>query len=70
MRLISPVITMDVEIERGHVENRSLVLSGFAGINEVEARVSGVEAWRLLRILCRASILWFLLKALFKGGEP
>lgn len=63
MRIVSSVISMDVEIEEARVEGAALVLSGFAGVNEIETRVGGEEAWRLLRLLMRWKVVWFILRA-------
>lgn len=63
MRIVSTVISMDVEIENARVEGDALVLSGFAGINEIETRVRGDEAWRLLRLLMQWKVVWFMLRA-------
>ena len=64
MRITSPVITMDVDIEDVHVQGDQLVLSGFAGVEEINAKLSGAEAVSLLFKLMRFSIFKLLLKSL------
>src|SRR5690606_7697374 len=49
MRLISPIISLDVEIERVETHGRTIVLSGFAGVHDMEAHVDAAEAWQLCR---------------------
>ena len=65
MRITSPVITMDVDIEEIIVRNNNLVLSGFAGVEEIEAQVSAHEAISLMFKLMRFSILTLLVRSIF-----
>ena len=67
MRLISPVVTIDVDIESCEAGKNALILSGFAGTNDVEVRVSGREAWRLMRLFCRPRVIFFLIRSLVSG---
>lgn len=69
MRITSPVITMDVDIEEIIVRNNDLVLSGFAGVEEIEAQVSAREAISLMFKLMRFSVLALLLRSIFSRKE-
>lgn len=62
MRLVSAIITIDVEIDGARIEGQQLVLSGFAGINEIETHVSGAEVRHLLGIIFRWPVLWRLVR--------
>ena len=64
MRIVSPVITMDVDIEDIHVQGDQLILSGFAGVEEINAKLSGPEALSLLFKLMRFSVFKLILKSL------
>ena len=67
MRLISPIVTMDVEIEEARAIGRTLVLNGFAGINDMEVRLDTREAWKLLGLMLHPKIIWAMLKSVFPG---
>ena len=60
MRILSAVITMDVDLERADVQNNELVLSGFAGVNDVEARISADELRRLVMMMLKLKIFFLL----------
>ncbi len=69
MRITSPVITMDVDIEEIIVRNSNIVLSGFAGVEEIEAQVSALEARSLMFKLMRISVLTLLVRSFFAPKE-
>ncbi len=69
MRIKSPVITMDVDIESITVRNKTLILSGFAGVEEIEAQVTGREATALMFKLMRLSVLVLLVRSVFVRGD-
>ncbi|HMO74405.1 MAG TPA: hypothetical protein PKD48_03610 [Sphingopyxis sp.] len=64
MRLISSIISLDVEIERVETRGRAIVLLGFAGVHDMEAHVDAAEAWQLCRLILRPSIIGLLIKAI------
>ena len=68
MRILSAVITMDVDLERADVQNNELVLSGFAGVNDVEARISADELRRLVMMMLKLKI-FFLLFSSRRGAD-
>lgn len=69
MKVVSPVISMDVDIEEVHIRDQLLVLSGFSGVNEIETRITHEEAFRLLQLCLRPKIIWFCVKGLWPLGK-
>lgn len=64
MKVVSPAVTLDVDIERMIVRDKCLVLSGFSGVNEIETRISEEELVALLGLCLRGKVAWFILKSL------
>lgn len=69
MRILSAVITMDVDLERADVQNNELVLSGFAGVNDVEARISADELRRLVMMMLKLKIFFLLFSSRRGAGR-
>lgn len=67
MRLISPIVTMDVEIEEADVLGEELVLTGFAGINDIEVRLGTREAWKMLGMMMKGKIIRAMIKSAFSS---
>ena len=69
MRILSAVITMDVDLERAEVRNNELILSGFAGVNDVEARISAEELRSLFMMMLNVKILLLLFRTRQSGDD-
>jgi hypothetical protein len=64
MRVVTPAIKLDVEIEQAEVRDDRLVLSGLAGILPCETSLTAREARALLlKVLRPRVLLWVLGRA-------
>jgi hypothetical protein len=65
MRVTTPAIKLDVELETAEVTAGEIRFTGMAGMMPCETQLSPREAWSLVRLCLRPHILWLLLSAPF-----
>lgn len=61
MRVVTPAMKLEVEIEQAAIKDERLVLTGLAGFLPCETSLAPAEARTLLRKVLRPAVLWWLL---------
>lgn len=63
MRVVTPAMKLEVEIEQADLKEGRLVLTGLAGFLPCETSLGAAEVRGLLRKVLRPAVLWWLLSA-------
>jgi hypothetical protein len=61
MRVVTPAMKLDVEIEQAELKEGRLVLTGLAGFLPCETSLGAAETRALLRKVLRPAVLWWVL---------
>lgn len=61
MRVVTPAMKLDVEIEQAELKAGRLVLTGLAGFLPCETSLGAAETRALLRKVLRPAVLWWVL---------
>lgn len=62
MRVATPALTLDLRIDEVSVRDGHLQLDGVAGPMPCETTLKPAELRRLLRMLAKPAVLWFLIR--------
>jgi hypothetical protein len=61
MRVVTPAMKLEVEIEQAALKDDRLVLTGLAGFLPCETSLGAAEARALLGKVLRPAVLWWVL---------
>jgi len=61
MRVVTPAMKLDVEIEQVEVRDGRLVMQGLAGFLPCETSLGAAEARALIRRVLKPRVLWWFL---------
>lgn len=69
MKVVTPAMKLELQLNKAEVKENTLVLSGITGVMPCETSITAKEIFQMIRLVMKPGILWFLISSPFCRGN-